>query len=179
MSNNYGDYSLFQDDSLQFSYALTSDNIYKALRTSCVYKKNFVKAIIETCLLGALVALFGVWWILWQDGNAMIFCIASALLIGLVWAVVMYSIRSTCNRLATGETITMTMYPDSIIVRTGCNPSWEIPLDGSIVCEEKDNVLILYTGRSEWTLLPLDSVPEGIRDAVRDRVMQKTTRLKK
>lgn len=179
MSNNHGDFSLFQDDSLQFSYALTSDNIYRALRTSRIYKRNFVKAVIETCFLGALVALFGVWWILWQDGNAMIFCIASALLIGLVWAVVMYSIRSTCNRLATGEMITMTMYPDSITVSTGCKPSWEIPLDGSIVCEEKNDVLILYTGRSEWTLLPLEAIPEGIRDAVRDRILQHTARLQK
>ena len=179
MSNNHGDYSLFQDESLQFAYTLTSDNIFRALRTSRIYKRNFVKAIIETCCLGALVALFGVWWILWQDGNAMIFCIGIALLIGLVWAVMMYSIRSTCNRLATGELITMTMYPDSITVSTVSKPSWEIPLDGSIVCEEKDNVLILYTGRSEWTLLPLNSVPDGIRDAVRDRILQNTVRLQK
>ena len=44
-------------DELEFSYTLTADNIYRALKTSRIYRKNFIKAIIESGVLAGLVIL--------------------------------------------------------------------------------------------------------------------------
>ena len=165
-----------QKGDLEIRYTLTSDDIFSALKTSRIYRKNFIKAFVESGVLVGLVILFGVWWILWDDGNAMIFCIACACLIGLVWAAVLFSIRSTCNKMVTGEEIVMALEDRRILVGTGPQ-SWEIPLDGSVICEEKNNILILYTGEKEWTLVPLKSIDNA--DLVRERILQKTKRLEK
>ena len=143
----------------EIRYTLTSDDIFSALKTSRTYRKNFIKAIVESGILIGLVILFGVWWILWDDGNAMIFCIACACLIGLVWAAVLFSIRSTCNKMATGEEIVMRIGADRILMGTGPE-QWEIPLDGSVICEEKNNILILHTARREWTLIPCKALDQ-------------------
>ena len=161
---------------LEIRYTLTSDDIFSALKTSRIYRKNFIKAFVESGVLVGLVILFGIWWILWDDGNAMIFCIACACLIGLVWAAVLFSIRSTCNKMVTGEEIVMELEDRRILVGTGPQ-SWEIPLDGSVVCEEKNNILILYTGEKEWTLIPLKSIENG--NLVREKILRNTKRLEK
>lgn len=161
-------------EELEFSYTLTADNIYRALKTSRIYRKNFIKAIIESGVLAGLVILFGVWWIVWDDGNAMIFCIACACLIGLVWAAVLFSVRNTCNRLVTGDSITMTLGTNTATVRSGLSEPWTFPLDGSVVCEEKNDLLVLHTGPKEWLLLPLSSIAEGKRDLVHGRLLQAT-----
>ena len=163
-------------EELRIRYTLTSDNIYSALKTSRIYRKNFIKAFVESGILIGLVILFGIWWILWDDGNAMIFCIACACLIGLVWAAVLFSVRSTCNRMVTGEEIVMTIGDHRILVGDGPE-GWEIPLDGSVVCEEKNNILILYTKQNEWTLIPLQSIDKA--DRVRERILRNTKRLEK
>ena len=160
----------------EIRYTLTSDDIYNALKTSRTYRKNFIKAIVESGILIGLVILFGVWWIIWGDGNAMIFCIACACLIGLVWAAVLFSIRSTCNKMATGEEIVMHIGADRILVGEGTE-RWEIPLDGSVVFEEKNNILILHTAEREWTLVPLGSIENG--DRVRERILRDTKRTEK
>ena len=165
-----------QQGDIEIRYTLTSDDIYNALKTSRIYRKNFIKAFAESGILIGLVILFGIWWILWDDGNAMIFCIACACLIGLVWAAVLFSIRSTCNRMVTGDEITMTLQNDRILVGDGPG-GWEIPLDGSIFCEEKNNILILYTGPKEWTLIPLKSIE--MADEVRTRILRNTKHLDK
>lgn len=159
-------------DPIHIQYTLKSDDIYRALKTSRIFRKNFVKAVIETVILSGLTVLFGVWWILWDDGNAMIFCIACGILIGLVWAMVLFSIRSNCNKFVTGEEVRMIIWPDLIEV----NDRWTIPLDGSVICEERNNVLVLYTGETEWTLIPLQSIKEP--EAVKSRILQRTKRTK-
>lgn len=164
---------------IQLHYTLTADDIFNALKTSRIYRKNFIKAIIESSVLAGLVILFGVWWMIWGDGNAMIFCIACACLIGVVWAVVLFSIRSTCNRMVTGEQIDLIIDSDWIHVSSGTVQSWRIPLDGSIVCEEKNGILILYTGQSEWMLLPLQYVAEQQRDQVRNWILKNTKQIEK
>lgn len=181
MRKNREDRSLVPDrgNPIDISYTLTADDVYNALKTSRIYRKNFIKATIESGILMGLVILFGVWWIIWDDGNAMIFCIAFACLIGVVWAVVLFSIRTTCNRLVTGETITMQMDFDSVTVGNGIGASWEIPLDGTIPCEEKNDILILYTDTHEWTLIPLNAIDAAKREQVRSRILQNTKRLVK
>lgn len=149
-------------------YTLTTDDIYGALKTSKVYRKNFVKAIIESALLAAMAILFGVWWILWEDSNAMVFCIACAVLIAAVWAMVTLSIRRNCHKFVTGQPVQLTIHPDRIAVSGGA----EIPLDGSVPCKERNKVLILETGESEWTLIPLRQLENA--DEVRARVLQGT-----
>ena len=70
----------------------------------------------------------------------------------------------------------MTIADHRILVGTGPD-GWEIPLDGSVACEEKNNILILYTGEKEWTLIPLRSIDNA--DLVRERILQKTKRTEK
>lgn len=164
---------------VEFSYTLSADDVFNALKTSRIYRKNFIKAIVESGVLAGLVVLFGVWWIVWDDGNAMIFCIACACLIGLVWAAVLFSVRSTCNKMVTGQEITMLLREHTISVCTGEAAPWEIPLDGSVICEEKNKLLILHTGKAEWMILPLRSIPEGLRQTVRSQILHKTKRLEK
>lgn len=163
------------NEPLDLEYTLTSDDVYNALKTSRTYRKNVVKAVIETAVLAALVILFGIWWILWDDGNAMIFCIACACLIGLVWAVVLFSIRSNCNKFLTGETVYLTITDTELQINRQFVNGWSIPLDGSVVCEERNGVLILNADQKEWTLIPLKSIPQ--QELVRARILQNTRRL--
>lgn len=162
---------------LEFSYTLTADDIYNAIKTARGYRKYYIKALVESGILVALVILFGIWWIVWDDGNAMIFCIAFACLIGVVWAVVLFSIRTTCNKQVTGECITARVWPDRLALQSGLGPAWEIPLDGTVACEEKNEILVLYIGKGEEALLPLREVPPEMREQVRQTVLQNTKRL--
>lgn len=149
---------------LEVTYTLTTDDIYNALKTSKIYRKNRIKALVESIILGGLCGLFGIWWILWDDGNAMIFCIACAVLIAMVWTMVILSIRSKCAKFYTGDQVHLGIYPDRIEVAGGDT----VPLNGTVPCRERNKIMILSTGEKEWLLIPMKSVenPDAVRAAI-------------
>jgi len=140
---------------IRIEYQLKTEEVHHVLRRTRFYKKAMMKAKIETAVLGLMTILFGLTWMLNNDVNAMIFTIVSAGLIGLVWATPYFSLRTQAIKWAHKQEIEMEVYPQEIRMGHG-DERWDIPLDGSVLCEEYDNLLVLHTDEAELTVLPLD-----------------------
>ena len=161
---------------IRLEYQLKADEIHCVLKRAKFYRKAMMKAKIETAVLGAMLLLFGLTWILKNDPNAMIFTIASAILIGLVWATPYFSLRSYAVKWAGKQEIEMEVYPDRIRMGEG-EKSWKIPLDGSVICEEYNNLMVLHTGDEELTVLPLRCVEPQILPDIQAMIIAGTRKL--
>lgn len=139
--------------SVHVAYQLKTDEVYEVLKRSYFYKKALRKAKIETAVLGLMTVLFGITWIVNNDVNAMIFTIVCAGLIGLVWATPYFSLRSQAIKWASQPEIDLDIGPHGIHVGYG-ESRWEIPLDGSVVCEKYESMWVLHTAESELVILP-------------------------
>lgn len=160
---------------IRIEYQLKTEEVHTVLRRTRFYKKAMLKAKIETAVLSLMTILFGLTWVLNNDINAMIFTIASAGLIGLVWATPYFSLRTQSIKWAHKQEIEMEVYPQEIRMGSGVD-RWEIPLDGSVECEEYENLLVLHTGESELAILPLRCVePHHLTD-VQARILSGTHR---
>ncbi len=142
---------------IRLCYQLKPEEVSPVLRRTKAYRKAMLKAKIETGVLACLLVLFGVMWILQDDPNAMIFTIAFAILMGLVWSVPCFTLRTQSVKWAQRQEIDVELYPDRIHMGQG-EESWLIPLDGSVICEEYHNLMVLHTSEQECVILPLRCV---------------------
>lgn len=160
---------------IRVEYQLKTEEVHKVLRRTKFYKKAMLKAKIETAVLGLMTILFGLTWVLNNDVNAMIFTIVSAGLIGLVWATPYFSLRTQAIKWAHKQEIEMEVYPQEIRMGHG-EERWEIPLNGSVECEEYENLLVLHTGDLELTVLPLRCIEPHRLSDVQARILAGTHR---
>ena len=64
----------------------------------------------------------------------------------------------------TGKKAAVEIYPDNIVV-TEDKREWEIPLDGTLMCEEHDNMIFIYLENKRVFVIPLRCVePDLVAD---------------
>lgn len=159
---------------IRVRYRLKTEEVHEVLKRTRFYKKAWCKAKIETAVLGLMTVLFGVTWIVNNDINAMIFAIVSAGLIGLVWATPYFSLRSQSIKWAGQDEIELDVYPHEIRVSQGAGQLWEVPLDGSVPCEQYKDLLVLHTGETELLVVPLRSLDPNCASDVEARILAGT-----
>lgn len=164
-----------REPGIRLEYQLKTEEVYGVLKRSKFYRKAMLKAKIETAVLGAMTLLFGLTWLLNEDINAMIFAIASAVLIGLVWATPYGSLRTQAIKWANKQDIEMEICPHGILVGSGAE-QWEIPLDGTVAYEEYENLMVLHTAQEELTIIPLRCIAEHQMAEVQARIQSGTCR---
>jgi hypothetical protein len=81
--------------------------------------------------------------------------------------------------MVSGEELHLTVAADGLTIGNGLVSSLQIPLDNTVFCEEKNDVLILYTGENEWTIVPLRIFAPEQQGAVCSTILQHTKRLEK
>lgn len=87
------------------------------------------------------------------------------LLLGL-FEVFLYSteIKKRVRCFSTGKKAFVEIYPDNIVVSEN-DKEWEIPLDGSLKCEELDNMMLIYLEDKRVFVVPLRCVePDLVAD---------------
>jgi hypothetical protein len=161
-----------QQTGIKLSYILRQKEILESLKKSGFCKTTGTRAVAESVILAILAVAFAVTYILQKDTNSLVFGIISLLLIAVIWIVPQQGLKRRAKELTDGKEIHMEIYPDSIVM--GENEGrWEIPLDGTVECEQDSNLLLIYF-ESRMVILPLRCVEPSVLPEVQAMIVSGT-----
>ena len=164
---------------IRLSYILRREEILDCLKTADFCKTSGKRAKLETVILVILTLVFlGTYayrtFVQHQDDvNSLIFAGVCVLVMAVVWIVPAIGLRAQAKRLANGKEVDLEIYPDIIEIGKG-DGYWEIPLDGTSLCTQRNNLIILTTPDGKMLILPLRSVEPNVLPEVQAMIVAGT-----
>lgn len=143
------------------NYVLRPQEVYECLKRGGVSKTTGVRAKVECAVLGLAAVGCGAAYFMHWDYNSLILAVICLLLIGVVCLVPYFGMKRQAGRIANGKELHVEIYPDQIQVGRG-QGEWEIPLDGTSILEEYEELMVLTTPEKRMLCIPLRSVEPNV-----------------
>lgn len=137
----------------QISFRLMEEEIYQALRSRGIFRTQGVRAIVQTILLAVLATGFFISYFCYQDGSGLFLGIVSAAVIGMIWMVPWFGLRSRARKSTPQKEVCVHLCPDTLTIGEG-EGQWEFPLDHTGFCWQTQTLLLLETSFGRMTVIP-------------------------
>lgn len=149
---------------IKFGYTLKKDEIFSCLKHTGQFKANGVHSIVEICLLLVLFVMFFVLFFVTKNKINIILGVISFAIIVLLIVVPRFFVGFNANKLTTGRKLSVEIYPDEIEVDSGIS-TWKIPLDGSCLFEEFNDMFLLFLPQEKLFVIPTRAIePDFLAD---------------
>lgn len=159
---------------IKFGYVLKKEEIFSCLKHTGMFKGSGTRSIVEMCLLLVLALMFFV--LFFVTGNNFNF-ILGGIFIALIVAVAVAPrlfIGFNADKLTTGRKLFVEIYPDEIEVDGGAS-AWKIPLDGSSLFEEFNDMFLLYLPEDKLFIVPIRAIEPDFLADVQAMIVAGTT----
>lgn len=143
------------------NYVLRPQEVYQCLKRGGLSKTTGVRAGVECAVLGLAAVACGVNYFIRWDINSLILAVICFLLIGVVCLVPYFGMKHRAGQIANGKELHVEIYPDEVQVGRG-QGQWEIPLDGTSILEEYEELMVLTTPQKRMLCIPLRSVEPSV-----------------
>ena len=141
---------------IKLSYSLSSDEMYKCLYHSRLYKTKGTRAAIQSVIFGiASAVFFFVYFFTKSEYNSynLFFGVFCLFMIAVIWVVPHLHIKSMAKMMADGKIIEVEIYPDHLDIGRD-DGAWSIELDGTSEIAEFDNIFMIYTPKGQSFAIP-------------------------
>ena len=149
---------------IKFGYALKKEEIFSCLKHSGFFKATSTRSVVEACLFTILAVMF---FILFFVTKGKINLILGVISVGLVVASVLMPrlfVGVNASKLTTGKKLFVEIYPDEISVDGG-SATWKIPLDGTCIFEEFEEMFLIYLPQGRLFIIPTRAIePDLLAD---------------
>lgn len=140
----------------RLSYVLTQEEMYKCLYHSDIIRTKGKRAVIESIVLGIAAVIFFVTFLTagsqYSNYN-LFFAVVCLAMIGVIWTVPHFYLKSMAKTMADGKTIEAEIYPTHIDIGRD-DGEWSIELDGSSTIDEFDNIIMIVTDKDRAFAIP-------------------------
>jgi len=141
---------------IKLSYSLSSDEMYKCLYHSRLYKTKGARAVAQSIIFAvASVVFFFAYFFTKSEYNSynLFFGVLCLVMIAVIWIVPHLHIKSMAKMMADGKIIEVEIYPDHLDIGRD-DGAWSIELDGTSEIAEFDNIFMIYTPKGQSFAIP-------------------------
>ena len=141
---------------IRLSYVLTREEIFRCLYHSPLYKTKGTRAVFETVVFALAAVAFFLAFVFAKNEYSsynLFFAVLCLVMIGVVWLVPYFHLKSLSKIMANGKTIEVEIYPDHLDIGRD-DGAWSIELDGSSEILEFDNIFMLCTPKGQSFAIP-------------------------
>ncbi len=151
----------YEDDftGLKIRYTLTEEDLYDCLKAANPFKTTGVRAIVQSAILALFGVLFCITYFIESPPvtSSLVFSGLCFLMIGVIWLVPHFALKSRAKKLYTGQPVTAEIFPDEIQIGEG-EGAWKIALDGTSSYLELENLLVVRTPENRLAAFPIRSI---------------------
>ncbi len=151
---------------IRISYVLTSDEVYKCLYHSDLYKTKGGRAIFQSVILIVASLVFCVTAFLGEPNYKvynLFFAGICLVLIAVIWLVPHLHMKSMAKMMADGHKTEAEIYPTHIDIGRD-DGAWTIPLDGSCQIIEVDHIIMIFTPKGQFPIPERAIEPEYLSE---------------
>lgn len=159
---------------IKFGYALKKEEIFSCLKHTGMFKTNSTRSIVEICLLLVLALMFFILFFITRSNFNFILGVISIALTFLVVLMPRFFIGFNADKLTTGKKLSVEIYPGEIEVESETT-SWKIPLDGSSIFEEFNDMFLLYLPKEKLFIIPIRAIEPDFLADVQAMIIAGTT----
>ena len=143
------------------NYVLRPEEVYECLKHSGFCKTSGKRAMVECVILGiCAVMCMAAYFIHWNI-SGLILAVLCLALIAVVCLVPNLGMKRHARRIANGKELHVEIYPDELQVGRG-EGQWEIPLDGTSILEEYEELMVISTPHKKMLCIPMRSVEPNV-----------------
>ena len=143
------------------NYVLRPEEVYECLKRSGFCKTSGKRAAVECVLLGICAVACMAAYLIQQNIHGLILAVLCLALIAVVCLVPYWGMRRHARRIANGKELHVEIYPDELQVGRG-DGQWEIPLDGTSMLEEYEELMVVSTPHKKMLCIPMRSVEPNV-----------------
>lgn len=159
---------------IKFGYALKREEIFSCLKHTGQFKANGTREIVEICLLLVLATMFLILFFVTRNNFNIILGVISVALAFFVVLIPRFFVGLNADKFTTGKKLSVEIYPDEIAVTAGA-VNWKIPLDGSCVFEEFNDMFFLFLPKEKLFVIPIRAIEPDVLADVQAMIVAGTT----